>query len=147
VVITADHGEEFNDNGLGYWGHASNFSIYQTHVPMIVAWPKQGLRYFNYQTTHYDVVPFFMQNALGCKSPATTYSVGTSLVTTQQAPFFIINSYIDYGIVTPNEVTRIYPQGNIGIKTRTGKSLPNAKPDVHLIQQSMEQLNYFFKSH
>ena len=29
IVITGDHGQEFNDNHLGYWGHASNFTHYQ----------------------------------------------------------------------------------------------------------------------
>ncbi|NMV12173.1 sulfatase-like hydrolase/transferase, partial [Vibrio parahaemolyticus] len=26
VVLTSDHGEEFNDNGMNYWGHSGNYS-------------------------------------------------------------------------------------------------------------------------
>ena len=26
IVITADHGEEFNDTGKNYWGHNGNFT-------------------------------------------------------------------------------------------------------------------------
>ncbi|HYG53029.1 MAG TPA: sulfatase-like hydrolase/transferase, partial [Flavobacteriales bacterium] len=39
VIVTSDHGNEFNDNGLGYWGHTSDYTTYQLHVPFIVYWP------------------------------------------------------------------------------------------------------------
>src|SRR5690606_38343527 len=39
IVLTGDHGQEFNDSGQNYWGHNSNFSIAQTHVPLVIYWP------------------------------------------------------------------------------------------------------------
>jgi membrane-anchored protein YejM (alkaline phosphatase superfamily) len=33
VIVTGDHGQEFNDSGQNYWGHASNFTRFQTGVP------------------------------------------------------------------------------------------------------------------
>ncbi|MBK9224510.1 MAG: sulfatase-like hydrolase/transferase [Flavobacterium sp.] len=36
VVITSDHGQEFNDNKKGYWQHGGNFSDYQIGVPLLV---------------------------------------------------------------------------------------------------------------
>lgn len=38
VMITGDHGQEFNDYGKNYWGHGSNFGDYQLRVPMVVHW-------------------------------------------------------------------------------------------------------------
>ena len=28
IIITGDHGQEFNDNKKGYWEHGGNFSKY-----------------------------------------------------------------------------------------------------------------------
>ena len=39
IIITGDHGEEFNDNHLNYWEHANNFSRYQVQTPLIMFWP------------------------------------------------------------------------------------------------------------
>jgi hypothetical protein len=36
VIITADHGQEFNENKLNFWGHNGNFTKYQTQVPLII---------------------------------------------------------------------------------------------------------------
>lgn len=37
VVVTGDHGEEFFENG--FWGHTSNFTRAQAHVPLVLAGP------------------------------------------------------------------------------------------------------------
>jgi membrane-anchored protein YejM (alkaline phosphatase superfamily) len=41
VVITGDHAEEFNENGMGYWGHGSNFTRWQIQTPLLVMSPGQ----------------------------------------------------------------------------------------------------------
>lgn len=34
VIVTSDHGEEFNDSKLNYWGHNGNFSDAQIKIPL-----------------------------------------------------------------------------------------------------------------
>lgn len=68
VIVTADHGEEFNDNGLNYWGHNGNFTTTQTHVPLLIHWPHQLPHKYNGMTSHYDLTPTLMQQALNCKN-------------------------------------------------------------------------------
>ena len=34
IIITGDHGQEFNENKKNYWGHGSNFSDWQIKVPL-----------------------------------------------------------------------------------------------------------------
>ena len=59
VVITGDHAEEFNENGQGYWGHGSNFSRWQTHVPMLAHAPGQTTKTVETKLSlHQDVVAF-----------------------------------------------------------------------------------------
>lgn len=80
VVITGDHAEEFNENGLGYWGHGSNFTRWQTQTPLLVMAPGQFAgRQESRLSLHQDVVPTLMQEALGCKSPVEAYSNGVNL--------------------------------------------------------------------
>ena len=39
VIITRDHGQEFNKNHKNYWGHGSNYSPVQTHIPFLLYEP------------------------------------------------------------------------------------------------------------
>jgi len=112
VIITGDHGEEMNDGRQGFWGHASDYSAYQLHVPMIVYWPGHHASQMKYGTTHYDVVPTIMEKVLGCQNPNTDYSVGSSLLTSSYRPYFVAGSYGDYAIISPQEILRVYPDGD-----------------------------------
>ncbi len=80
VIVTGDHAEEFNENGLGYWGHGSNFTRWQTQTPLLVMAPGQfAARRESRVSLHQDIVPTLMQEALGCKSPTEAYSNGVNL--------------------------------------------------------------------
>ena len=35
VIITSDHGMEFDENGLGFYGHGTSYSRYQMHTPLL----------------------------------------------------------------------------------------------------------------
>ncbi len=95
VIITGDHAEEFNENGLGFWGHGSNFSRWQTQTPMIVRAPKQVAGNIETQLSlHQDVVPTLMQRALGCTSPETAYSNGVDLFKLPHQRGTVISSYM-----------------------------------------------------
>lgn len=93
VILTGDHGQEINDTRNNFWGHNSNFAQWQTHVPLLVWWPgKNGLK-LEYQTSHYDIVPTLMQDALGCSGPVENYALGQNLFDDTPRPFTIISSY------------------------------------------------------
>lgn len=44
IVITSNHGTEFNETKTNSWGSNSNYSRYQLEVPMIIHWPWQSRR-------------------------------------------------------------------------------------------------------
>lgn len=79
VVISSDHGEEFNDNKLNFWGHGGNFTDAQTKVPLVIHWPGKKPANIEYVTSHLDLVPTLLPDALGCSNPTSDYSVGTSI--------------------------------------------------------------------
>jgi membrane-anchored protein YejM (alkaline phosphatase superfamily) len=144
VMVTADHGEEFNDSQENYWGHVSAYTPWQLHVPMIIYWPGKPPQVIDHASSHYDVAPWFMQQFLGCTSPIGDYSVGHNLLAADNPEFIIANSYIDYAILGKDQVTRIYPQGNYQITDRNGRSLPDAKLDSDHLKLSFEALHRFY---
>jgi membrane-anchored protein YejM (alkaline phosphatase superfamily) len=94
VIITGDHAEEFNENGLGYWGHGSNFTRWQTHVPMIVRAPGRAAGVEQKMSLHQDMVPTLMESVLGCYSAFEDYSNGQHLFRLPQTRGTIIASYM-----------------------------------------------------
>ncbi|TRX55054.1 sulfatase-like hydrolase/transferase [Thalassomonas sp. M1454] len=80
IIVTSDHGEEFNDNQQGYWGHGSNFTKYQVKVPMIIKMPKQKVaRNITKRTAHIDIAPTILTNIAGCTNPVEQYSNGINI--------------------------------------------------------------------
>ncbi len=68
VIITSDHGEEFNDNKNGYWGHNSAFSDYQLKVPLVIFDHKYPSKKHNKLTSHFDIFPYIFDDYLKCNN-------------------------------------------------------------------------------
>jgi membrane-anchored protein YejM (alkaline phosphatase superfamily) len=114
VVISSDHGEEFNDNGLGYWGHGSNYTRAQIHVPMILAGPGLDRGHINKLTSHFDIAPTVMGGYLGVTSPAESYSQGGNMFGEQlNNNVLVIGSYSDYALVTRKAIHQVSMSGSI----------------------------------
>lgn len=97
LIITGDHAEEFNDNAKAYWGHGSNFTLYQTHVPLIIYKQNDSLSHqYNFFTGHIDIVPTILKDYLGCQNPVSDFSSGINFKALQdQSRSFIQTSYKD----------------------------------------------------
>ncbi len=94
IIITSDHGEEFNDNHAGYWGHGSNYTEFQTHVPLIIHLPGQSTQTeLNYRSGHIDIAPTIMKSILRCKNPISDFSSGVDLFNLNEDSNLIISSY------------------------------------------------------
>jgi membrane-anchored protein YejM (alkaline phosphatase superfamily) len=111
IIITGDHGEEFNENGLGFWGHGSNFSKWQTHTPMLIKhpWQSEG-KTEKRLSLHQDIVPTLMEEALGCITPASSYSDGINLYREYKNRGTIISSYYNTAYYY-NEIITVLPLG------------------------------------
>lgn len=145
VVITGDHGEEFNDNHLNYWGHASNFTHYQTQTPLIIYWPKESPNTYAHQTSHFDIAPTLMHKLLSCENEAHQVSLGQSLFNSTHRPYLIVGSYTGYGIIEPGQITDISPSGNFRLEQLDGKPMPGAKLNKPVIQSVFHDLRRFYK--
>jgi membrane-anchored protein YejM (alkaline phosphatase superfamily) len=112
VVVSSDHGEEFNDSRQNYWGHNGNFMEYQTKVPLVIHWPGKGKGHVDYRTSGLDMAPTLLPQALGCKNPTTDYSVGTPLFTQENRRNWVyISNYSQDAFVEPNRIILINQTG------------------------------------
>lgn len=96
IFVLSDHGEEFNDNHKGYWGHGSNFTKYQISTPLIIHIPGQEEQVItSVRSSHIDIVPTVLKHFLKCKNPASDYSNGHSLFNLPDKRNLVITSYKD----------------------------------------------------
>ncbi|CAM2821026.1 DUF3413 domain-containing protein [Legionella worsleiensis] len=145
VMITSDHGQEFNDNRLNYWGHAGNFTDVQLHVPLILYWPSQSPRIIDYETSSYDVVPTLLKRVFNCKNPVIDYSIGQDLLEQQhRLPFVLAGSYSTMAFREPYRQTTLRTSGNMVVTNSHGEPIPNAKPRVPYLKKALELMRLYY---
>lgn len=121
ILVTTDHGEEFNDNRTGYWGHGSNYTQYQTRVPLVFYAPGRKPRQLEQATSHIDVAPTLLEEFLGCRNAIEDYSNGRNLFKDiENMRPFVVGSYVSHAFIIEDDVYEInsyyvkgYKQGNI----------------------------------
>lgn len=149
VVITSDHGDEFNDSGKNYWGHNSNFTAYQTLVPMIIHWPGRAPAIVDQVSSHQDIAPTLLTNLFDCSTPASEYSSGRNLFATDLQPLeiLIMSSYSSLAIydIPEKRLTVRNGMGFYEILSENYEPLPDVKLDVEKILKSMETISRFYK--
>ena len=111
VIITGDHGEEFNENKKNYWGHGGNYTKYEVQVPLIIHLPGIKSKEYNYWTNHTDVVPTIMENVLHIKNPPEDYSNGKTLLKNPNRKWMVAGGYFNYSIIEKNTITLSFPSG------------------------------------
>ncbi|MDR0182450.1 DUF3413 domain-containing protein [Lysobacter arvi] len=146
VLITGDHGEEFNDMRKNYWGHNGNFSDYQLRTPFVLHWPGRPARRVEAASSHEDFVPTVMRHALGCTSDSADYSTGLDLFgeLPRKRPL-LVESWSQRGI---RDGALIYLFDNFGSATvvdRKYDPVEDADVSADAVRESWEMLTRFQK--
>jgi membrane-anchored protein YejM (alkaline phosphatase superfamily) len=144
VVVTGDHGQEFNDLELNYWGHNSNFAPAQTHVPMIVHWPGREPRTFTHVTSHMDVAPTFMTEVLGCTNPADDYSVGRDLFDTSDRGVLSMAGYnVQAGVFPRRRYVVAAQSGDLDVLDASYRPSTMTDADRDVLKVMLRQRSWF----
>lgn len=145
VVITTDHGEEFDDNHAGYWGHVGNFTGYQIRVPLVIYVPWKEPRLVTEVTSHVDIPPTLMHEGLGCDVETQSYSNGYDLFgpLPSERPI-IVSSYINYAVVTGEDVSVVYPMYVQRYKLWDVKAR-TAGPRPDLARRAVDEMGRFYR--
>jgi len=98
VIMTSDHAQEFNDNGLNYWGHNGNFSDAQTRVPLIVHWPGRPAGVISHMTTHYDLSATLVSRLFNVAEPFDSYTEGSDLYSPEPRLPLLMANYKEHAL-------------------------------------------------
>ncbi|NOX76855.1 MAG: sulfatase-like hydrolase/transferase, partial [Gammaproteobacteria bacterium] len=144
VLITGDHGQEFNDNGLNYWGHNSNFSPWQTRVPLVLHWPGKTPQHVTHQTSHFDLSPTLMRDLLGCDNPPQDYSSGKHLLDGQPGPYLLMSNYNQFAVMEAQRITVVDEFGNVDVMDQRYRPIPDAQLPNALMLSVMQEMGRFY---
>jgi membrane-anchored protein YejM (alkaline phosphatase superfamily) len=143
VVISSDHGEEFDTRELDRKGHGSGYSRAQLQVPMIIAWPGRGAQVVRHRTSHYDFVPTLMTGMFGCTNPASDYSSGTDLYSGREWNWLVAGSYYNYAVLEPDQITVTYPRGTFEVRDWDYRILENPEFRADVLQAIIDENQRF----
>lgn len=149
VVITGDHAQELNDNKLNYWGHNSNFTAAQIHVPFVIIGPgfsSADSRNIQALTSHEDIVPTLMKNYLGVNSPIDSYSEGLDLLHGKiKRDWVLSSSYSGYAMITKDSILEVGAGGQYNVYDLSNRVQKDVEPNYTYLKDALESISRFKK--
>lgn len=111
IILTGDHGQEFNDNKKNYWGHNGNYSRAQLHVPLLIYDKNLTPKKYSHWTFHYDVFPSILIDYFNVKNNLSSFSYGAYLYRKSQRKQILVGSSDDFAIISQDDILKIYYSG------------------------------------
>ena len=145
VIITGDHGEEFDENGMGFKGHGTAFSEYQLHIPLVVLWPGKSPAQVTRRTSHYDISATLMSDVFGCTNQPSDYCSGKNIFEDTQWDWLVVGSYYNFAVLEPQLVTIQYPNGYFEARDRDYKIIKKTKLNAGIFSAAFNETSRFFK--
>lgn len=133
IVITSDHGEEFNDNGDNFWGHNSNFTNAQIKIPLIIKWPGKGRGNVDMTTSAYDLTATILPEVFGVTNPISDFSIGQNLFNLKPVNYVLCGSYLENAIVEKDRIVLIDELGMLRFKDKHYNDTDNTARDAYLL--------------
>lgn len=144
VVITSNHGSEFNETKTNTWGSNSNYSRYQLQVPMIIHWPGKLAAQFTHQSSHLDLSVTLLQDLLGVSSNPTDFSSGKNLFDENRRKWILAGDSREIALITDKQTTVIDKFGNYKLYDNHYKRLKNKNPKLPVLMQGLTELQRFY---
>ena len=147
VMITGDHGQEFNENKKNFWGHNSNYSPVQLRVPLLYFDASQAAQTYRHRTTHYDIAPTLLKGVLGVKNDVADLGIGHMLTDSCSRDWHIVGDNTNYAFIRSGDNTIVEKKysGSIDVYD----SLMNLRDDYEInsveLNKAILRLNSFYK--
>lgn len=145
VIITSDHGEEFNDNKDNYWGHNSNFTDVQMKIPFVVKWPHRVPHEVNALTSAYDVSATLLHHVFGVKNPIRDYSIGADLFHLPERSYVLVGSYLENAIIESDRIVLIDKFGMLQYKDKRYRSIANDSSRPSHLFEVLKTMSYYLQ--
>lgn len=144
VVITSNHGSEFNETNTNSWGANSNYSRYQLQVPMVIHWPGMLPAEFMHSTSHLDLSVTLLQDMLGVSSNPYDYSSGRNLFDESRRRWILAGDTREIALITSSQTTVIDKFGNYKLYDDNYKRLRESTPKLPVLMQGLTELQRFY---
>ncbi len=102
VVVTGDHGEEFYEHG--YFGHTSNFTLEQTHVPFVMAGPGIQPGVETRPTCHVDLAPTLLELLGADAASRSDWTQGENLLAPPERRDRVIAGWEEVALRLPDRI-------------------------------------------
>lgn len=143
IIVTSNHGMEFNETGSDAWGANSNYSKYQIKVPLVIHWPEKDALTISERTSHMDIVPTLMESLLNTTSNSKTYSSGINLFDVQPRPWLLAGDAKDIVVLESNRTIVLDKFGNYNIFNEDYQPVENEQAKISVLLQVMTELKRF----
>ncbi|QZE13048.1 DUF3413 domain-containing protein [Halosquirtibacter laminarini] len=144
IVITGDHGQEFNDNHKNYWGHGGNFTEFQTQIPMIIHIPGVEHRSYEHFTTHYDFVPTMMQDIFHCKTKTSSYSVGKNFFSEEDRMPIVMGTKTNFAFREKDRITCVNYDGTYDLTDLSLNPLEEESIHAKALNSALKITNQYY---
>ncbi|TKF22554.1 DUF3413 domain-containing protein [Vibrio genomosp. F6] len=144
VVITSNHGSEFNETQTNSWGSNGNYSRYQLQVPMVIHWPGKLAAQFTHQSSHLDFSVTLLQDLLGVSSNPNDFSSGKSLFDENKRKWILAGDSRELALITNNKTTVIDKFGNYKLYDSNYNRLKDQNPKLPVLMQGLTELQRFY---
>lgn len=144
VIITADHGESFNDDNDNYWGHSSNFRDYQVKVPLVVKWPGMGAKHVDTRAVAYDVTATLLPRVFGVQNPTKDYSIGQDLFELKERPYLYLCAYTETAILEKDRIVVANKEGFLSFKDKFYKPSQDTSRNSFILE-GLELSSYYLE--
>lgn len=145
LIVASDHGYEFDDNHLGYVGHASSYSAAQVRAVLVLHWPGHPPAMYRHRTSHFDVPVTLLEELFGCQNPPADYSVGRNLFAGKDWDWIVTGSYNSHAILQPDRVIVTHPGGFVEALGADYRPLPDAELDAAVIEAALLEMRRFYR--
>ena len=142
IIITSDHGEAFNETRQNLWGHGSSFTRWQVKVPLYVRWPQREGKDVHTPSSHFDIAPTLINDALGCTVSPDAHSVGRSLWKPADKPW-IVGSYFNYAAILEDKTIVTWPGGYYEVRDANNQVLAEHSITAEEAAQIVKVLSRF----
>ena len=144
VVVTSDHGMQFDEYGLDFDGHGTGFTRSQLQTPLVIRWPGRPMGRVDRRTSHFDVAPTLVGRLFGCANPPTDYASGDDLFGEKQWEWLIAADYTNYALVEPKQVTVVFSRG-YEIRDETYRLVGHPTLPYEHLRAALREMSRFYR--
>lgn len=145
VILTGDHGQEFNEDGNNVWGHGNGFSTHQLKVPFVLFDASLQPKTHSHWTAHYDATVTLLKNYLHIQNAPGDFSVGKNLFDETPREWLLVGHPEQWGVIEKDRLTYVKMNGSYEIFDREARYLPDAKLNRKVFDAALKQSKDFYK--